>query len=290
MENTSYRNIRFGACSWNYASWVGLVYSTARKTAAEYLGEYAAHFSTAEIDSWFYRIPPATDVQAYKDAVGADFRFTCKAPQALTLTHHRKKAPDGTILPNDDFLSRTLFERFIAAIDPLLPQIDAIILEFEYLNKQKMASLDMFQNRLASFINQIPQGLPLAIESRNANYLLPSYFRYLGEMKLIPVFSEKMYMPHIYEVHAKIKDLLQGPSVVRLMGGDRAAIEELTGERWDRIVDEKSDKEAIAAMLAALAERGPVICNINNHYEGCAPLTIQAIQAILEKSLDKKQV
>ena len=42
--------ILYGTCSWNYDSWVGLVYSRPRRTAAEYLPEYAEHFPTAEID------------------------------------------------------------------------------------------------------------------------------------------------------------------------------------------------------------------------------------------------
>ena len=84
--------LRFGTCSWKFPSWVGLVYSREWDYAADYLPEYAHHFTTAEIDSWFYHMPTSQEVDTYRNKVPQSFRFTCKVPRELTLTHHRRSA------------------------------------------------------------------------------------------------------------------------------------------------------------------------------------------------------
>ena len=71
--------------------------------------------------------------------------------------------------------------------------------------------------------------------------------------------------------------------VLRLMGKDREAMEKITGDRWDRIVEPKDDElKAIADIVKDLAGSGvEVYLNVNNHYEGCAPATIERIESIL---------
>lgn len=223
-------NLRIGTCSWNYDSWVGLVYSSPKRTAAEYLKEYSLKFNTVEIDSWFYRVPSMKEVIDYQSAVDKDFRFTCKVSQEITLTHLREKTPDGNYAVNPYFLSVEKLEHFLSVIEPLLPQIDAIMFEFEYLNKQKMKSLDEFIDRLGAFFGKAPGGLPYAIEPRNKNYLTEDYFKFLNDTRLLHVFVETIYMPHIYLVYQENKEYLIGASVVRLLGGDRTEMEERSGK------------------------------------------------------------
>jgi uncharacterized protein YecE (DUF72 family) len=277
--------LRMGTCTWNYDSWVGLVYSREMSGAAAYLPEYARRFETAEIDSWFYRIPPQSEVLRYKQAVSSDFRFTCKAPQALTLTHQREDKQHAGPQPNPEFLSAPLFQQFLQTIAPLLPQIDAVMLEFEYLNKSKMASLDLFLQKIETFIGQIPEGLPLALEPRNSNFVVPKYFEFIARHGLIHVFSEKQYMPHVYELYERQHDTIGKRAVIRLMGGDRQEMEARAENRWDRIIEPREDLAEIAAMIRKLLEHGTdVTVNVNNHYEGCAPLTIERLRSLLNKT------
>lgn len=69
---------------------MGLTYTRAQPRAAAYLREYARHYPTVEIDSWFYTIPDPEEVTDYLAQVPDTFRFTCKVPQQLTLTHLRQ--------------------------------------------------------------------------------------------------------------------------------------------------------------------------------------------------------
>lgn len=265
--------LKLGTCSWNYPSWVGLVYSTPSPDAAGYLPEYSKRFRTAEIDSWFYRLPESRDVLSYLGNVDADFTFTVKVTEDISLTHKRNRGSKG-LIPNPSFLSPELFARYIQRIEPMLPQIDAVMLEFEYLNKDKMKSVEDFMKAIDGFMPSVPRGVPLAIETRNKNYLVEEYFQFLKAKSIIHVFSEKLYMPHVYEVYEKFGTCIGGTSVIRLLGGDRGEIEKATGEQWNKIVDEKADKARIAEFSRDIVIKGgKVVININNHYEGSAPIT-----------------
>jgi len=269
------KGLRIGTCSWNYDSWVGSVYSRERSRASEYLGEYSRRFDTVEIDSWFYKIPQASEALEYLRAVGEEFRFTCKVSEAICLTHARKRGASAELEVNPSFLSAELFDSYLEGIAPLLPRVDAIMLEFEYLSREKMSSAEAFMKALEGFVSSIPAGLPLAIEVRNKNYLTKEYFQFLKAKGLIHVFSEKLYMPHVYKVYEEFGDLLTDVSVIRLLGGDRKEMERKAEGRWDRIVEPKEDKLRIADMTRKiLYAGGKVIISVNNHYEGSAPLTI----------------
>lgn len=272
-------NLLLGTCSWNYPSWKGLVYTRTQKTAADYLGEYARHFDTAEIDSWFYKIPSPQEAAQYDQNTPDHFVFTTKVWQNLSLTH-RRSAPGGPPgAENPEFLSVDGFKRFHEATLPLADKIAVYMFEFEYLNKAKMESVDRFIDRFGEFKVKIDPAIPLGIEIRNKNYLTPRYFRFLQEAGIIHVFSQKQYMPHFYTIFQTYRQYLGPTTVLRLLGGDRKAIEQQTGNTWNQIVDEKPDtRDIINFSVNTTFAPGRVIVNVNNHYEGSAPLTIQRIR------------
>ena len=300
-------SLRFGTCSWKFPSWMGLVYSREHHYAADYLPEYAEHFSTAEIDSWFYHMPTAEEVAEYKARVPDTFRFTCKVPRDLTLTHHRdfgrgksgggkpvggrgssqnrqSGKPTRTGPPNEQFLSLKLFEQFAEITSPLHNQIDAMMFQFEYLNQQKMSSVGEFIDRFGTFIKDVDPGLPVGLEIRNGNYLKEEYFRFLSAAGLIPVLPEKQYMPPVTEVFQKFKPLVGERLVFRLMGGDRKEIEAAAGGKWNQLVMKKANLQEIATVLAEASLQARTTVNVNNHFEGSAPLTIQRLQRAIESS------
>jgi uncharacterized protein YecE (DUF72 family) len=248
-----------------------------------YLNEYAQAFRTVEIDSWFYKLPNKKDVSDYLSRVDEDFTFSCKVTNAITLTHHRSFGRGVKALKiNENFLSNDLFQSYIDSILPMLPHIGIIMLEFEYLNLTKMPSLSTFIQYLDRFVNTIDPNLPLAIETRNKNYLQKEYFEFLKESNIGHVFSEKIYMPHIYDVYDTYGDLLNDLVTIRLLGGDRKEIEEKAQGKWNVIVDEKKDLNGIVDMIQDLTRVGKTVhVYVNNHYEGSAPLTIQKIQNLL---------
>jgi len=72
--------------------------------------------------------------------------------------------------------------------------------------------------------------------------------------------------------------------VIRLHGMDREGIEERTKNVWDTIVDPRDDELLLLRdVVNDLIERQhQVFVNINNHFEGSAPRTIERIKTLLQ--------
>jgi uncharacterized protein YecE (DUF72 family) len=280
--------LRIGTASWKYPSWHGLVYSAPK--GIDYLAEYAERYDTVEVDQWFWslfggdkvRLPDPEDVASYRRAVPDGFRFSIKIPNAITLTHFYRKAKSDPLVPNPWFLSAELVDRFLAAIDPLSDVLGPLMFQFEYLNRKKMASQAEFERRFGAFVERLPEGPVYALECRNANYLNDSLFDLIERRGLAPVLLEGYYMPSVVDLFRAWRPRLERSRtvVIRLHGPDRASIEKETGKRWDRIVAPKDDAlSGIATTVAELLHAGvDVYVNVNNHYEGSAPLTIERFQ------------
>jgi uncharacterized protein YecE (DUF72 family) len=284
-------DLRIGTCSWKFPSWHGLVYPAPK--GINYLEAYAQQYDTVEIDRWFWSLfgkdsiglPKPADVDEYRRSVPDDFVFTVKAPNSVTLTHFYKKAKADPLVENPHFLSPSLFRTFLSLLDPLGDTLGPVMFQFEYLNRQKMASQTQFQELLAAFSQQLPVGYRYGVEVRNARYLNRSYFEFLSQNRLSPVLLQGYWMPPITGVYDDWRPLITQHEavVIRLLGPDRKGIERQTDKRWNRIVAPKDEElAAIAEMVQDLLERGvSVYLNVNNHYEGSAPLTIERVRRLL---------
>jgi uncharacterized protein YecE (DUF72 family) len=282
--------LRIGTCSWKYPSWHRLVYSEPK--GINYLAEYARRYDTVEVDQWFWSLfggeniglPSPTDVETYRLSVPDDFKFTVKVPNSITLTHFYKKSKGDPLVANPHFLSASLFKTFLSLLAPLEDVLGPLMFQFEYLNREKMASQQRFEELLEGFRQQLPDTCQYGVEVRNARYLNPSYFEFLARNGLSPVLLEGYWMPPIAQVYSKWRSLIagHGPVVIRLLGPDRKGIEKEAGKRWDQIVASKDEQlGAIAEMVEDLLGRGvDVYVNVNNHYEGSAPLTIERLQQL----------
>ena len=279
--------IRFGTCSWKYDSWKGIVYSGTN--SKNYLQEYSKKFDTVEIDQWFWSLfsnskivlPQKKVVEEYKQSVPKDFLFTIKVPNSITLTHFYKESKEDELRINPSFLSFDLFNQFLETIEPIKDKIGCLIFQFEYLNKQKMKSLSEFQNKFSEFRSQIKNDSPpIGIEIRNPNYLNEKYFTFLSEQKIAPVLLEGYYMSPITETYSKFKKQFKNLMVIRLHGTDRKGIEEIANNNWSQIYINR-DKEilSIVEMIRDLQKNEiDLFVNVNNHFEGSAPITINKIK------------
>jgi uncharacterized protein YecE (DUF72 family) len=289
--------LRVGTCSWKYDTWKGLVYRPAKRYRPEdYLADYARTLDTVEIDQWFWslfpgqaRLPDPATVRFYERSVPAGFVFTVKAPNSLTLTHHYAKQASGRRPspgePNPHFLDPGLLGRFLDNLSPLGPKLGPVMFQFEYLNRQKMPTKEAFFERFGEFIRSAPAGVRYAVEIRNPNYYSPEFFRFLEENRLGFVYLDGYYMPPIGQVFERFAPSTADFQVIRLHGGDRLEIENETGEVWDAVVAPKPEGLAAAAKIVRRNARKKVLTyvNVNNHYEGSAPLTIQRFLEVLRR-------
>jgi uncharacterized protein YecE (DUF72 family) len=284
--------LKIGTCSWKYDSWRGIVYSDSPDL--NYLKEYSEHFDTVEIDQWFWSLfdtsislPRKEDVLMYKQSVPRNFTFTIKVPNSITLTHYQNKDKTIPIKKNPHFLSSEVFMEFIEVLTPLHKQIGFLMFQFEYLNKQKMPSLQAFESQFLSFYEKLPvHNLQLAVEIRNPNYLSPSFFSFLNELQLTPVFLEGYFMPPVTETYNRYKGLIKNSAIIRLHGPDRSGIEKISGGNWNQLyIDRHKELQTIRDMIVNMQNRDiNLYINVNNHFEGCAPFTINRLRQLLTEA------
>ena len=287
--------LRIGTCSWKYDSWKGLVYDQDKKYGSyDYLPDYARFFNTVEIDQWFWslfpqgaKLPDSKTVKRYADSVPDDFLFTVKAPNSITLTHYYAKQPAASKAyanrPNPHFLDVDLLHRFLETLEPIRGKLGPVMFQFEYLNKKKMPSKAVFLERLDEFFDKAPKGFDYAVETRNPNYLKEDFFDFLRQRGPGFVLIEGYYMPHIADIAAELDVRTADFSIIRLHGPDREGIEERTSGFWNEIVEPKDDglKTTASIIKENTKRKITTYVNVNNHYEGCAPLTIQRLLRLL---------
>jgi len=278
-----------GTCSWKFDAWRGLVYSGIR--GGNRLEEYARRYRCVEIDQWFWSLfgpdkvalPAAKTVAEYAASVPEGFRFGVKLPNALTMTHLRQERKSDPLVPNPHFLSADLLRAFMAQLEPLRGKLGPLMLQFGYLNRQMISSQAEFLERLDALARQLPAGHTWCVETRNPNWLNDGYFRFLKERGLGSVFEQGYYMPPVSEVYAKFAELLTDDCVVRLHGPDWEGMEKRVGKDWSKIVEPRDpDLAALVAPLTdMLAKRKNAWVFVNNHFEGCAPKTIERIKRLM---------
>ncbi|NQV15284.1 DUF72 domain-containing protein [bacterium] len=282
--------LHIGTCSWKYPSWNGLVYSSEKPE--NFLREYSKKYGSVEIDQWFWSLfgvdkivlPNATVVEEYANSINPEFRFVIKAPNSISLTHLYKQYSAGKLVENPHFLSPELYNNFLFSITGIAKNVGAINLQFEYLNKLKMSSAALFLERIVNFISKIDTSIPLCIEIRNPNILSTAYFEMLQDSGIGHTFCQGYYMPDIRDVFEKYESLLSNTCIIRLLGPDRQGIEKISGKVWNKIVAPKDAEIAgIAKLIQRMVDQSgmDVYLNVNNHYEGSAPVTIDRLQSYL---------
>ncbi|MEJ2052185.1 MAG: DUF72 domain-containing protein, partial [Calditrichota bacterium] len=206
-----------GTASWNYPSWEGLVYPEGTpENKIRYLELYARYFNMVEIDQYFWslfpprfaRMPDHREVASYAASVPDDFRFTVKAPNSLTLTHfYKQQSPKYKQYAGEPnpygFLNPDLWDQFMRGLEPLRENLGVVILQFSYLNKSMMKSVKVFTEKLSAFLDAVEPDIPIAVESRNPNYLNRHYFEFLKDRNIPHVYLSGYYMPHPMSVYRK---------------------------------------------------------------------------------------
>src|SRR5262245_55618633 len=86
----THMNFYVGTSRYSYKEWKGSFYPE-KLPVKQMLNFYGEHFRTVEINYTFKRLPTASVVAAWTNAVPADFQFALKAPERIT---HYKRLKD----------------------------------------------------------------------------------------------------------------------------------------------------------------------------------------------------
>ncbi|MGI0054842.1 MAG: DUF72 domain-containing protein [Thermoplasmata archaeon] len=175
-------SVLLGTSGWDYPEWVGPVYP--RRGAEDKLRYYTGRFSIVEVNSTFYHLPSVAVAASWVRRTPSRFRFAAKFPQ--TITHERR------LVGADEEL-----RQFLNVLHPLREAG-----KFAAALLQLPPSLKFEAGTVRAFYETLPRDLPVAVEFREASWLVPESFDLLREFHLAYVIVDEPHLPTQLEVTA----------------------------------------------------------------------------------------
>lgn len=158
--NAPVATIRIGCSGWQYPHWRGAFYPP-DLPQRQWLGYYARHFDTVEVNNTFYRLPPESVVQGWRESVPSGFVFAVKASRYLT---HLKR------LLNPVPALTLLLDR----VSALGPHLGPVLYQ---LPPRWRCNVD----RLHRFLEVLPSHLSHAVEFRDPSWYTEDVFQLLAQ-------------------------------------------------------------------------------------------------------------
>lgn len=271
-------SLYLGTSSWYFPGWAGIVYDRAAseaKVSREGLRAYAQHplLRSVSLDRAFYQPLHAGDYARYAAQVPAQFRFTVKAWRGLT--DPQMEGAHNPLFLDGDYAREAILKPMLEGFGD---QAGIWVLQFspELPRRARFGPIE-FAQRLKAFLEALQSPIPVAVELRDTELLIPEYFDALAVTGAVHCVNVHPTGLGLIEQVRRIGHRPQ-PLVIRWMLHAGFAYEEAR-ERYqpfDRLVDEDPATRAAVAKLArrALDAGGSVYVIANNKAEGSAPLTL----------------
>jgi uncharacterized protein YecE (DUF72 family) len=198
------KKILIGTSGFSYNEWKGTFYPE-ELPPKEYLGFYAQHFQTTEINNTFYKIPSRTLTEGWYKAVPSSFSFTLKLSQRIT---HQKR------LKNAD----QEMELFLEGAAELREKLGPVLVQLPpYYRKEEAA--------FAEFVSAYANRARLAFEFRHESWFDETIYDILRKNKCALVVVETEEAP--------AKRIVTGSFIyVRLRKGDYSKEELAEWTQW----------------------------------------------------------
>ncbi len=244
--------IRIGPAGWSYKDWENVVYPP-HGSKFDHLAYLASFFDTIEINSPFYRIPPATHAKSWVRRVSENtgFQFTTKVFRGFT---HEKAE-----LSADDV------KAFRNYLDPLMEadRLGAILLQFPWSFKNTPESSERLVALFDAFADY-----PKALEVRHATFQNEQFYEFLDEHDVAwvnvdqPLFSDSV----------KPSDIVTGPIAYARFHGRNYEKWFAHEESWERYnyLYSQDELEPWIGRIEKMAKEKDTYVVTNNHFRGQA--------------------
>lgn len=246
---TASLSLLVGTCGWSYPDWVGPFYPRGTQ-AGRMLERYARVFDTVEINSTFYAVPPRERVERWARQTPDEFRFSVKAPQALT--HEARLDLDAG---DEDAV-----DAFADAMRPLGVKLDRVLVQLP-----PSLTADEGLPRLARLLDAEPFAVPVVLEARHGSWDQAATYELLEDHGATWAWSEN-------DRWTSTPELTSREVYLRLIG-DREL------DTFDEL--QRDPEPTIRAWLDRLEAVGPDIDQArvyaNNHFAGFGPGTANAL-------------
>jgi uncharacterized protein YecE (DUF72 family) len=285
--------VHFGASSWNYPGWRGLVYHRTyegKGIPARMLEEYAAFplFRTIGIDSSYYAPPLEEVLRSYAERLPPGFPCVSKVWNQITVqTFTKALDPARAGKRNPDFLNPDVFLEAVYQPHQLYfaDHTGPFVFEFQAIGKGSGVGPSEFADRLDRFFAALPREGTYAVEVRNEDFLTPMYFAVLREHGVGHVFSSWTRMPPIGD-QLDLPGSITGSFIIAraLLRPGRTYDEAVDAfAPYDRIREPNPElrRDLIRLIETAVNARIPAYLLVNNRAEGSSPLTVAEVARLL---------
>jgi uncharacterized protein YecE (DUF72 family) len=256
--------IRIGPAGWSYDDWRGIVYPVGAGRRFDPLEYLARFFDVVEINTSFYRPPPAAWTRAWARRVADHprFRFTAKLWRGFT--HEREQAPVAEDV-----------DAFREGIDPLAEEdrLLAVLVQFPWSFRNEPEERERLGRILDAFAEY-----PLVLEVRHASWDEPETLAWLRERRVgLAAIDQPLHEGSIGAV-----DRRTGPVAYYRFHGRNFASWFAEGrpshERYDYLYDREELEPWVARMRDAASDAAieAIVAITNNHYQGQA--AVNALQ------------
>lgn len=291
------RALRLGTSSWSFPGWHSLVYARRHREAElarHGLSAYARHplLRAVGVDRAFYAPLRREEWSTLADSVPPDFRFVVKAHAALTVPPESRRPAFLGRVP-DAFLDAEYAGRQVVgpALEGLGERLGALLLQFSPLPPAMLREPGRLLARLHGFLRSVPDGVPWAIEWRDAQMLGRDYEALLADTGAVHCYSAHRRMPPL---QAQLATAARGPLLIRWLLGRGLQYEEARRRYapFDRIVDPdgRTREEIVNCVTGALSRGREALVIVNNKAEGCAPLSVVGLARELTDSAPPAQL
>jgi uncharacterized protein YecE (DUF72 family) len=256
--------IRIGPAGWSYEDWRGIVYPVGAGRRFDPLEYIARFFDVVEINTSFYRPPPAAWTRAWARRVAdhSRFRFTAKLWRGFT--HEREEAPAAADV-----------DAFREGIDPLAEEdrLLAVLVQFPWSFRNE----PLERERLGRILDAFDE-YPLVLEVRHASWDEPDTLAWLRERRVgLAAIDQPLHEGSLGAV-----DRRTGPVAYYRFHGRNFASWFVEGrpshERYDYLYDRAELEPWVARMRDAASDAAieAIVAITNNHYQGQA--AVNALQ------------
>jgi uncharacterized protein YecE (DUF72 family) len=192
-------SIHIGTSGWSYDHWQGVLYPPGTSVAKR-LGYYLERFDTVELNSSYYRWPKPAAFAGWREKMPLNFHLCVKAPRWMTHYGNLSNAPRWM-----DRIKEGWHE---------LGDKRAILLV--QLSPRFVCNYD----RLAQFLDLLPDWMPTAMEFRHPSWHQDTIFNLLEQRQVAYCIMSGANLPCILRATASFVYVrLHGPDWHSLYGG-----------------------------------------------------------------------
>jgi uncharacterized protein YecE (DUF72 family) len=255
--------IKVGTSGYSYPEWRGGFYPEGLPQQ-QMLAFYARHFSTVEINSTYYRIPPARNMAAMAKRAEGRLDFAVKAHQDMT--HTRDKYAEALPL-------------FHEALTPLreVGALGCVLAQFPFSFKASPGNVD-FLRRIASDL--APD--PVAVEFRHQSWIAEQTFDLLRELGLAYCCVDEPRLPNL---PAPVVRSTASIAYIRFHGRNRAKwwTHAAAWERYDYLYSQGELLEWLPQIRFLARETEKCYAFFNNHARGQAVSNARMLVQLLSE-------